>query len=148
MIDVANDRVVVRLGGTSGCSACDAGKGCGAGIFGRVFTKKPVSLELKNTVKAGPGQPVMVGIPEVLYLRLILNLYFFPLLAGIGGALLGHYLSVRFGGGPVASDLSALAFGVALAVVTLGFCRRISREFPESTIVELLRVVEPHDSKN
>ncbi|MEJ2385650.1 MAG: hypothetical protein P8Y54_14930 [Xanthomonadales bacterium] len=42
----AGSQVRVRLGGTSGCTTCDAGRGCGAGVFGRLLQRRPVELEL------------------------------------------------------------------------------------------------------
>lgn len=148
VINVVDETAYVQLGGTSGCATCDAGRGCGAGVFGRFLKKKPVCLELENTVSAGPGQPVMVGIPEAVYLRLVLNLYLWPLLAGVVGAVFGHYLSIELGAGPAGSDLAALSSGVAFGLVALWFNRSNSRRLPESGIVQLLRVIEPREFEN
>ena len=43
--------VQVRVGGQSGCAACDAGKGCGAGLFGKLLRRNPVELELVNEIE-------------------------------------------------------------------------------------------------
>ena len=82
-------RVSVRLGGRSGCSACDAGRGCGAGVFGRLLQKRPVTLSFDNHLRARPGQAVLVGVPEKLFLALVLRFYLYPLLGGLAGATVG-----------------------------------------------------------
>lgn len=130
----------VRIGGTSGCAKCDAGKGCGAGVFGRLLKRKPVELEIENTLKASPGQAVIVGLPEPLFLSLVARLYLLPLVAGVAGAALGHYLAVQGGSGPAGSDLAALLSGLALGAVTLVWSKRGAREFSGSFIVHLLRL--------
>jgi sigma-E factor negative regulatory protein RseC len=142
VVAVANGRACVRLGGVSGCSSCDAGRGCGAGVFGRLLKRKPVTLEFENRINAEQGQPVVVGIPETLFLRMIARLYLYPLLAGIAGAALGHYLSVLGSLGPLSSDMTTLMCGLAGGALVLLWNRNYSREFPESFIVHLLRIIE------
>ena len=142
---MVNGRACVRLGGASGCANCDAGKGCGAGVFGRLLKKRPVVLELENHVNAVQGQPVMVGIPEALFLRLILRLYLFPLLATIAGAAVGYYIAISSGLGPVGSDALTLLCGLTGGAVAMLRARSASGEFPESFIVHLLRVIEFHE---
>ena len=142
VVAVANGRASVRLGGTSGCTSCDAGRGCGAGVFGRLLKRKPVTLQFENRINAEQGQPVMVGIPETLFLRMIARLYLYPLLAGIAGAALGYYLSVLGGLSPVSSDMTTLMCGLAGGGAVLLWNRNNSMEFPESFIVHLLRIIE------
>jgi sigma-E factor negative regulatory protein RseC len=146
VVAIVDGRACVRLGGTSGCTSCDAGKGCGAGVFGRLLKRKPLVLELDNRVNAAAGQPVIVGIPEALFLRLITRLYLFPLLAGIAGAAFGHYLAVLNGVGIAGSDLITLLCGLAGGSAVVLWNRNDSREFPKSFIVHLLRIVEIQDS--
>ena len=146
VVAISDGRACVRLGGTSGCASCDAGKGCGAGIFGRLLKRKPFVLELDNRIDAATGQPVMVGIPEALFLRLIARLYLFPLLAGIAGAAFGHILAVSNGMGPAGSDLVTLISGLAGGMAVILWNRNDSGEFPKSFIVHLLRIVEIPES--
>jgi sigma-E factor negative regulatory protein RseC len=141
VVAVAGGKASVRLGGTSGCSRCDAGRGCGAGIFGRLLKKNPVTLELENRVNARRGQPVVVGIPEALFLRFAVRLYLVPLLVAMAGAAFGYYLSVSYGLGPVGSDLTTLLCGVAAGAAVVLRNRNDQREFPESFIVHLLRII-------
>ena len=51
-------QVVVRIGGQTGCAACDAGQGCGAGLFGKLLRRNPVELQLTNDIGASAGQSI------------------------------------------------------------------------------------------
>ena len=147
VLSVSNGLAEVRLGGTTGCASCDAGRGCGAGIFGRLLKRKPVVLSIENTVDARKDQPVMVGIPESVFLRLVTRLYLFPLLAGIAGASAGYYFSTlgRFSSG--SADLFTLLGGLVSGVTVLIWSGRSAREFPGRIIVHLLRVVEIQETR-
>lgn len=146
VVEASGEMVSVRLGGSSGCAACDAGKGCGAGVFGRLLQRKPVVLELHNAPGARVGQAVMVGLPEKLFLRLVLGFYLYPLLAGLAGAVIGHYVSVKFRAGPATADGLAL-LGAMLAGTTVLMWKRQGHgkaavDFPGKTAVYLLRIVD------
>jgi sigma-E factor negative regulatory protein RseC len=141
IVAVADGRARVRLGGMSGCPSCDEGKGCGAGIFGRMLRRNPVELELENGIGASDGQGVMVGISERVYLKLIARLYLLPLLVGITGAAVAMYLSgflAISGGG---ADVVSLMGGIGCAAAAVIRNRKVSAEFPETIIVHLLRVI-------
>ena len=142
VIAVSGDLASVRLGGNSGCPACDAGKGCGAGIFGRMLQRKPAVLDLDNTLDVSAGQAVVVGLPESLFLRFVFHLYLTPLLAGLAGAALGHSLSIRAGAGPGVTDGWSLFGAITAALLALAWSRKRSREFPNVIAVHLLRGAE------
>jgi sigma-E factor negative regulatory protein RseC len=143
VVATAGARVRVRLGGTSGCSACDAGHGCGAGVFGRLLRRRPVELEFDNPIGAEPGQAVMVGLPESLFLAMTLRLYLLPLLAGLAGAAAGHWLGLwaKLEGG--ALDLATAVSGIVLALIALRRARNRRMEFSPDRVVKLLRIVNP-----
>ena len=139
---VSGDVASVRLGGSAGCSACDAGRGCGAGIFGRLLRRKPAVLELDNPIGARVGQAVVVGVPESTFLQLVFRVYLLPLIAGLAGAVLGHYLSVLNQAGPGLTDGSTLLAGLTAAAIAMTWNRKWNREFPRINAVHLLRAVE------
>jgi sigma-E factor negative regulatory protein RseC len=139
VISATRDTVAVRLGGTSGCPACNAGKGCGAGIFGRLLNRKPVVLDLSNGLGSPVGQAVIVGLPESLLLRLVLRLYLLPLLAGLAGAVFGHYIAVRNSAGDAMVDGAALLGAVLAGAVALAWNRRRENEFRTGNAVHVLR---------
>ena len=142
VITVSGDVASVRLGGSAGCSACDAGRGCGAGIFGRLLRRKPAVLELDNLIDARVGQAVVIGLPESTFLRLVFRVYLLPLMAGLAGAVFGHYLSVLSQAGPVLTDGFALLGGLMAAAIAMTWNRKWNREFPRINAVHLLRGIE------
>jgi sigma-E factor negative regulatory protein RseC len=101
-------RAWVAIGPQGGCSACDAGQGCGAGLFGRLLRRGPATLRVINTQELRVGQAVVLGIPELFFLRLVLRLYAWPLLGGLAGALICHQVSGAFGWNRGVTDLLTL----------------------------------------
>lgn len=135
------DKVRVRLGGISGCTACDAGRGCGAGVFGRLLKRRPVDLMFENHLGAENGQAVMVGLPESLFLKLVIRLYLVPLLSGLAGAMLGHYVLYRAGTSGAVLDFGALAVAVTGAWMAIRRNAKWKTEFTGDPTVHLLRIL-------
>lgn len=148
VVAVRNGSVDIRLGGTSGCAVCDAGKGCGAGVFGKLLKRKPVTVRIENTVNAKQDQPVMVGIPEALFFRLAARFYLYPLLAGIAGAGVGYHLSGLVNTSSVVSDLITLLAGLLSGAAVLFLFGTGAREFSGPVMVHLLRVIEFPETRN
>lgn len=138
----ARGRITVRLGGTGGCARCAAGRGCGAGLFGKLLRRRPVELEFDNQVGARTGQAVIVGVPEALYLGLVFRFYLMPLLAGLAGAAAGHYLGVVFGADTAGGDALTLLAAVAAGAAALRWTRNRPAEFLPDSAVHLLRVAD------
>ena len=106
-------RIWVRLGSQTGCTACDNGNGCGAGIFAKLLQRKPVVLELeRNELSVEPGQMVTLAFSEQVYLKLVLASYGWPLLAALAGAFAGHGLGTWLAVGPALIDVAALSGGL------------------------------------
>lgn len=133
-----DDRLEVRIGASFGCPACDAGKGCGAGIFGRLLKNRPVSVQVPNEIDARVGDAVQVGIAESGFLTLVLRLYAFPLVSGLVGIALGYASARAFALGSLASDLSGLVGGFVLGSIAVIHSRARLREFPLEMAVNLL----------
>lgn len=140
VIAVESGLASIRIGGVSGCPACDAGNGCGAGVFGRLLRRKPLVLRLTNSLDARTGQAVMVGIPERDFLRLLLKLYLIPLLAGLAGAALGHHLVALGFTHPVLRDVGALGGAVWFGGLALWVTRSETSGFVGDLRVTLLRI--------
>ncbi len=106
-------RVWVRLGSQTGCTACDNGNGCGAGIFAKLLQRKPVVLELaQNDMSVEPGQMVTLAFSEQVYLKLVFASYGWPLLAALAGAYAGHGLATWLQLEPALIDAAALSGGL------------------------------------
>ena len=141
VVSLKPGRVWVRLGGTTGCTACDAGTGCGAGVFGKLLKRRPVNLEFEDLLDCRVGQSVIVGLPESLFLRLLSRLYLLPLLAGLAGAVLGHYISVNQGMGDLARDALTLFIAAMAGTGVIFWNRQQMNEFPVEDAVHLLRQI-------
>ena len=111
-------------------------------MFGRLLQRKAVEMDFENTVGAVPGQAVVVGLPETLFLSLVLRLYLYPLLAGLLGALAGHLFTSRVLGAGGWADLLTLAAAIVAAGWVLRRNRNRPVEFSQKTVVHLLRTVE------
>lgn len=119
------DEAWVRIGGQSGCPACDAGKGCGAGLFGKLLNRSDTRVLVSNAARAQTGDVVVLGLDERAYLALVMRLYGLPLLAGLGGAVLAVLLMAPyFPEAPLVVDLLAGGGGLISAGVTLLMMRR------------------------
>jgi len=115
--------VTVELGASTGCAVCDAGRGCGAGIFARLLSPRPTRLRLLNVIDAPVGMAVQVAIAESVYLKLLLRLYLLPLIAGLAGAMIG----LNVGRQVAASDLLLDGMTLALAVLCCGLVLALNR---------------------
>lgn len=109
VVRCSNSRMWVRMGSQSGCTACDKGNGCGAGVFAKLLQTKPVVMELAcNDENIRVGQMVTLGFPEQVYLKLVFSHYGWPLLAAIAGAFVGYRLGVWAQFGPGMTDATTL----------------------------------------
>lgn len=118
------ERIRVRLGSQTGCTACDNGNGCGAGVFAKLLQRKPVILELeKNGTRVKPGQMVTLSFPEQVYLKLVFASYGWPLLAALAGAFAGNGLGnwLQLGPGPV--DVLTLICALLFAGIVLQYVK-------------------------
>lgn len=136
---VGEHTATVRLGGNSGCSTCDAGRGCGAGIFGRMLKKRPVDVELEKSMDAREGDAVIVGLPESLFLRLSLLMYLFPLVCLLAGAAVGHGLAVATKASAPWADLVVLIFGVIAAMTAFRAVGKLRFELSWTDDVHIIR---------
>lgn len=132
------DFALAEIGSQSGCPACDAGEGCGAGLFGRLLRRKPMRIRLRHSGFVTAGQAVSLGLREALFLRLVLRLYGWPVLAGLAGGLGGQVIAAQLGAGPGASDLAVLIGGLGTAVLVLNLSGRTSRPDISSNDITLL----------
>ena len=147
VIAVDGERIRVRIGASAGCSACDAGRGCGAGLLGRLLRRKEAVLSFDNDIGAATGQAVVVGLPESVFLGLVLRLYLLPLLAALGGAVAVQILAVHLQFSESTTDLAVLSGGLFAGVIAVRLHRARRLELPGDFAVHLLRAV-PCDFKD
>lgn len=130
------ERLWVRMGSQSGCTACDNGQGCGAGLFAKLLQRKPVVIELeRNGLDVEAGQMVTLAFPEQVYLKLVLASYGWPLLAALVGAYAGHGLGRWLQLTPALVDGMTLGFGLLAGACLVYFMK--GRKNPDMLLKSL-----------
>jgi len=130
------ERLWIRMGSQSGCSVCDSGKGCGAGVFAKLLQGRAVTLELpRHDLNIEPGQMLTLNIPERIYIKLVLVSYGLPLLAALAGVFTGHGVGTWLGLGPLPVDVSALVGALISAGFAMLFIKR--RKYTEAILSSL-----------
>lgn len=131
-----NKTIWVRLGSQSGCSVCDKGQGCGAGVFAKLLERQPVLLQLADPDGAfRVGQMVTLALPERLYLKMVLATYAWPLLAALAGGWVSFAIARNYQLGNVLLDLATLTGGLLAAALVMRAVRR--RGTTESVLNEM-----------
>lgn len=133
-----SERLWVRLGSQSGCSACDDGKGCGAGVFARLLQRKPEIIELaRGDIEVKPGQMVTLAFPEQVYLKMVLAYYGWPLLAALIGAFAGYGIGAWFQFEGALLDAATLIGGILAGV---GAMRVLKRQKSTRLVLDSLQM--------
>jgi sigma-E factor negative regulatory protein RseC len=109
----------------STCGACSARGACGTSLLDRFLGRRPLELELEDTIGLAPGEEVVVGVPEEALLISSFVAYMLPLLGLIGAALIGAELAQ--GLAPGAAEGWSLFAGMTGLVVSLLWVRARSR---------------------
>lgn len=76
----------------STCGSCSAAAGCGTSLLDRFLGRRPLRLEVDNSLDVATGDQVIVGVPEGAMLRAAAAAYLAPLFGLILGAVLGRHL--------------------------------------------------------
>jgi positive regulator of sigma E activity len=128
VVRCSDERMWVRMGSQSGCTVCDSGNGCGAGVFSQLLRGKPVIMELARTdTSIQAGQMVTLGFPEQAYLRLVFTYYGWPMLAALAGALMAYRIGVWAKPGPAVLDLITLAGGLLAGALVFSSLKKGDR---------------------
>jgi sigma-E factor negative regulatory protein RseC len=147
-VKTENGFVLVQIGGQTGCTACDEGRGCGAGLFGRLLNRKPVELLLPNQGNVQAGQAVQLGLAESLFMKLLFRLYAWPLIAGLTGAVGGFALASYLGVSAGAQDLATLSGAILCGLLVLNYWKRTTKPDIDSSDIQLLGIPTAADRCN
>lgn len=146
VVRCADERIWVRMGSQTGCSACDNGHGCGAGVFAKLLQRKPAIIELpRQNVDVKPGQMVTLAFPEQVYLKMVLAYYGWPLLVAIIGAAVAYALGGWLQLGPVMLDVITLLGGLLAGGFLL---RTLKRHKNTNALMNSLQMVSYYPSAN
>lgn len=92
VIAVRDGNAVVETVPESSCNSCSVKAGCGTSVLSRTVGRKVIHFEIANTVDAGVGDRVVLGLPEDAIVKGSLLMYLLPLLLMFALALLADYL--------------------------------------------------------
>lgn len=81
----------------SSCGGCASSGVCGAGVFSKVFGNRKTVVRVENSIKAKPGDQVIIGLQEASLSRVSFVFYLVPLLTMIVLALLGQEMAIKLG---------------------------------------------------
>ena len=109
VIDVSGTRATVTIESKSHCDHCRL---CTVGEDGQRM------LEADNKVSASPGEKVILEVPPGQIVTTSLVVYGLPLVALVGGVVLGYFLAGNLGI-PEKREPLGFAFGIAGLVLSL-----------------------------
>jgi sigma-E factor negative regulatory protein RseC len=120
VVSVQGDMAEVESQRRGTCGGCAADGSCGTSLLTRYFGGKRSLLRAYNAIGAGPGDGVVVGIPEGTLLEASFLAYLVPLLSMIGTAMVGAQVADHLAPA-YAEGVSALAGlgGLAVALAWL-----------------------------
>ncbi len=89
IVAIEGDQAWIESLSLHGCARCEAGEGCGGGIFAKLFSNKQFRMKIDNTLSLQQGDKVVIGIQDSAVTNASFISYILPLLGLIVGALLG-----------------------------------------------------------
>jgi len=78
-----------------GCERCEAGEGCGGGVFAKLFGDKQFRMKILNTLELEQGENVVIGIENSAVTSASLLSYLLPLMGLTLGAIVGNYFDLQ-----------------------------------------------------
>lgn len=87
---VCGDSAWVTRAAPSSCGAC-GGRGCGSSLFSRFWRPDEPEYQVDNPIGAGPGERVVIGLPDGALWRAALASYIAPLASLLLCAILGSF---------------------------------------------------------
>ncbi len=125
VIGIRHGRVLVRTVGAAGCGSCAAGRGCGAGVLGKLFRRRSPEVEAVTDIDVDLGDQVIIGMDDTGMLYGSLALYGAPL----AGLLVGMTATaILF---PGSGDAVVLMAGLAGMLAGLVWLTAISRRIAD-----------------
>lgn len=107
VVAIKRNRVVVRTGRESACSACEVSTNCGPSSLHKILGKPDTRLELPYEGDLAIGQTVTLSVPESGLLTAAMLTYLLPL----AGLILSSVIAVSMG---KSEDMTILAAGIGL----------------------------------
>ena len=93
---------VVRLDGRyavvetqrhAACGSCQSSGSCSTTVLSGVFKRRPNQLRVLNPIEAQPGERVIIGLQEQVFLKISFSAYLLPLVCMLLSAIVLHRLT-------------------------------------------------------
>jgi sigma-E factor negative regulatory protein RseC len=110
----------------SSCGGCASSGVCGSGVFSKVFGNRKTVVRVVNSIKAKPGDQVIIGLQEAALSRVSMVFYLVPLVFMILLAVLGQEMAISLG--YLSHDLFAILGGGVGLFAGLWLVRLFSRK--------------------
>jgi sigma-E factor negative regulatory protein RseC len=125
VVSVDGDMAEVEGQRRSTCGSCAVNGACGTSLIDRYLGRKRSLLRAYNPIGAGPGDPVVLGVPEGALLEASFVAYLVPVLAMIGGAIAGDYTAGRLA--PAYAQAMSVLGGLGALAAAIWWLGRFSR---------------------
>jgi sigma-E factor negative regulatory protein RseC len=130
-------QALVRTIRSEACSSCQAQGACIA-----LGGSKEMEVPALNYIRAKQGDRVEVALPESSFLKASVVTYLIPLLALLGGAVLGQSAAPILGWSADAASIVLAGLGLGLAMVVVVVLNRKLAD-QESYIPRIVKVLPP-----
>jgi len=127
---VGQNQAQIKFDATTTCQQCLAGKGCGAGVFSKLFNNKGAILTVPSSPTLQVGQPVRVGVLPRDLLKGSLCLYAWPLLVFLVTLVVGGIVFQPTDHGVAEWLLLGVALGLGALAIRLGEALRTQKMNP------------------
>jgi len=143
--EIEGDYAWVEVERRSACGSCAVKSGCGTSTLSSVLGRRISRIKVRNSIAAGLGDSVVVGIPDSALLQGSLAVYAAPLLSMLLFAVLGEQLMNNSQWGEISSIFGGL-FGLSLGFFWLRYYSRRILKTPHHQPVILRKVWPLHAS--
>jgi sigma-E factor negative regulatory protein RseC len=137
VVSVNGETAEVETRRQGACGSCSANGACGTSLLAQYLGRRPLLLRAHNLAGAGPGDRVVVGVPEEGLIWASVAAYLVPLLGLMAGGMAGAGLLPDWK--EIASTLGGLS-GLALGLIWMARFGRAHAQDPRYRAVVLRRV--------
>ena len=114
VVAVEGDDVLLQTQRRSACQSCSVKQGCGTSVLAKVVGQRSSQIRIKNTLNAGLGDEVLLGLNEHALVQGSLMVYALPLVFMLVFAVVAEYWASSQG---LNTELMAV-LGAVLGFVT------------------------------
>jgi sigma-E factor negative regulatory protein RseC len=124
VVDCEQDFAIVETQVKAACGSCNSASGCSTSVLSGLFKRRHNRLRVRNSIRAVPGQRVVIGLQERALVSASLMAYLMPLLFLILGAIAAQQAALHWSWS--ATELWSIAGGLLGLIIGLALLRRFS----------------------